>query len=226
MKTLKKTTALAVCAALCFALFGCTHYDESAATSSDAILTDLIIETEIETEPLTTAASLDLNEFGGEKILVVYYSADDCIAPVGEYIAERLGCETLVLVTEKEYPSDMAELVDVIADERSRAALPLLKDLPESIAEYDVIILGFPVYAGMAAPAVFSFLESFDVTDKYVIPFCVTTDGDLGDSIQKIDSYGVHCGIINPLALTNETFLSQAEAIDDYLALNGVNPGD
>ena len=49
---------------------------------------------------------------------------------------------------------------------------PALTALPESIAAYDAIVLGYPNYCGTMPMAVYTFLEHYDFTGKVICPFC------------------------------------------------------
>lgn len=51
---------------------------------------------------------------------------------------------------------------------------PALTALPESIAAYDAIVLGYPNYCGTIPMAVATFLEAFDFTGKSCCPTAPT----------------------------------------------------
>ena len=55
-------------------------------------------------------------------------------------------------------------------------ARPELVSLPESIDEYDTVVLAYPNYWGTVPMAVFTFLEAFDFSGKTILPLC-TNEG-------------------------------------------------
>lgn len=71
------------------------------------------------------------------------------------------------------------------ADQR-RNARPELKKYPETLAEYDVIYLGFPNYWSTMPMAVFTFLEHFDFSGKTIRPFCTHEGSGMGSSVSDI----------------------------------------
>ena len=52
----------------------------------------------------------------------------------------------------------------------------------ENMDQYDTIFLGYPIWWGIAAWPVDSFVEANDFTGKTVIPFCTSASSGLGDS--------------------------------------------
>jgi len=79
---------------------------------------------------------------------------------------------------------------------------PKLAEKPENLDKYDVIYIGFPVWWFNAPMAVGTFLESYYLTGKTVIPFCTSTDNGIDVSMDYIrevsggamvlDGYRVH----------------------------------
>ena len=47
---------------------------------------------------------------------------------------------------------------------------------------YDTVFIGYPIWWGIAAWPVDSFIEANDFTGKTVIPFCTSSSSGLGDS--------------------------------------------
>ena len=50
--------------------------------------------------------------------------------------------------------------------------LPELKTMPESIADYDVVILGYPNYCSTIPMPQATFLDAYDFSGKKILPFC------------------------------------------------------
>ena len=60
--------------------------------------------------------------------------------------------------------------------------MPLVADTVENWAEYDTVYIGYPIWWGIAAWPVDTFVEANDFTGKTVIPFCTSSSSSLGDS--------------------------------------------
>ena len=63
---------------------------------------------------------------------------------------------------------------------------PELLELPKNLDQYDTIYVGYPIWWFNAPMAVGSFLESYDLSGKTVIPFCTSQDNDIDVSMDYI----------------------------------------
>ena len=57
---------------------------------------------------------------------------------------------------------------------------------PDNWADYDVVYIGYPIWWGIAAWPVDTFVEANDFTGKTVIPFCTSSSSELGESGQLL----------------------------------------
>ncbi len=102
------------------------------------------------------------------KALVVYYSFEGATQLIGDAIAEELGADTLELKLVKEVKSK--EYMKKYLGEKQvlMKTTPLLKDYEMNIADYEMIIIGTPIWSGTYAPAIRSFLEQEKLKDKII----------------------------------------------------------
>lgn len=63
---------------------------------------------------------------------------------------------------------------------------PKLTALPDNLDDYDTIYIGYPIWWFNAPMAVGTFLESYDLSGKTVIPFCTSQDNDIEVSMDFI----------------------------------------
>ena len=160
-------------------------------------------------------------EWLDEKILVAYFSWSGNTEEMASYIAEQTVGELLEIQPEKPYPTDYSECGDVALIERDQNDRPAIANLPESISEYDVILLGYPIWWHTAPMIIGTFLESYDLTGIEVYPFTQSASMDVeqfDNSIEFVrESAGgatVHDGLF---ARPSDT-----EEIDAYLSDNGL----
>lgn len=79
---------------------------------------------------------------------------------------------------------------------------PALTALPESIAAYDAIVLGYPNYCGTIPMAVATFLEAFDFTGKKLLPYCTNEGSGMGRSEKDLRKLCPTAVIAPGLAIT------------------------
>lgn len=78
-----------------------------------------------------------------DKTLIVYFSQSGTTAKVAKKIKKMTGAKLFRIRTEKEYPSDYDELVDLGQEEQRQQARPELKNKVRSMDQYDTVIIGY-----------------------------------------------------------------------------------
>lgn len=152
----------------------------------------------------STAASEEANTASGEnaaseetssedtaeagKTLVVYFSATGNTERVAEVIAETTGGELFQLepvepYTDEDlnYNDENSRVSQEYADESLRD-VELVADTVDDWQDVDTVYIGYPVWWGIAAWPVNTFVEANDFTGKTVIPFCTSASSGLGES--------------------------------------------
>ena len=122
------------------------------------------------------------------KILVVYYSAQTHTKRVAERVASNLNADTFEIV-----PVDVYSETDLNWNNRSSRVCKEYED--ESLRDiklkstnvpnwedYDTVLIGYPIWWGIAAWPTDTFVKANDFTGKTVIPFCTSYSSGLGQS--------------------------------------------
>ena len=92
-------------------------------------------------------------------------------AILAEAIAEAAGGDLFTITTVTPYPDDYATMLQVAQEEINADARPELAGTVENMGDYDIIFIGYPIWHGRMPQAIYTFLESYDLTEKTVIPF-------------------------------------------------------
>ena len=132
-------------------------------------------------------------EEGKRKVLVVFYSATGSTEKVAEYIADavdgdlfRLECTDPYTSSDLNWTDDSSRAVREHDDESLRN-VPLLKITPDNWDEYGTVFIGYPIWWGIAAWPVNSFIRNNDFSGKTVIPFCTSASSGLGNSAELLE---------------------------------------
>ena len=67
-------------------------------------------------------------------------------------------------------------------DDESLRDVPLKSTSVNNWADYDTVLIGYPIWWGIAAWPVDNFVKANDFTGKTVIPFCTSSSSGLGQS--------------------------------------------
>lgn len=108
----------------------------------------------------------------GGKILIAYFTRSGNTETLADMIQEKTGGTKFRIETVKAYSEDYSGVYDEAMAELQENARPELKTRVDNMAEYDTVFIGYPIWHGNTPIAICSFLESYDFTDKKVIPFC------------------------------------------------------
>ena len=142
------------------------------------------------TAPETTApeAAGDESQTSGGNVLVVYYSASGHTETVANYIAEATGGDLFEITPVEQYTSDDLNWTDENSrvsrehEDESLRDVELTATEVENWDSYDTVFIGYPIWWGIAAWPVDTFVEANDFTGKTVIPFCTSSSSGLGQS--------------------------------------------
>ena len=158
-----------------------TTESSAAATESATAETAATQETAAETQTGDTTA-----ESG--KTLVVYYSASGTTKRVATAIADAAGADLYEITPVEPYTSDdlnwnnSSSRVSREHDDESLRDFALTEITPADWDSYDTVLIGYPIWWGIAAWPVDNFVKGNDFTGKTVIPFCTSASSGLGDS--------------------------------------------
>jgi flavodoxin len=103
--------------------------------------------------------------------------------------------------TVQAYPKDYTRATEVAQEEMDRKARPKLARDLDSLDGYDLILLGYPNWWGTAPMAVFTFLESHDLSGKTILPFCTHEGSGLGHSESDLKASCPGARVLKGLAI-------------------------
>lgn len=136
------------------------------------------------TAPETTSA---LAASGG-KTLIVYFSATGSTKAAAEAIAAATGGDLLELEPAEPYTSadldynNTGSRVSREHNDETQRDVALKATAADNWADYDTVYIGYPIWWGIAAWPVDTFVKANDFTGKTVIPFCTSGSSDIGES--------------------------------------------
>ena len=194
---------------------------------------DTSAESEVVSEAVTDAAPSE-NEpaSDGNNILVAYFSRADENFNVGtidkgntqivaEYIADEVGADSFHIETVTPYPADYDDCCDVAKQELADKARPEIKGGVENMEQYDIVFLGYPIWWGDMPMAVYTFMDSYDFSDKVVIPFNTHEGSGESGTYSAIASYLPDAQVLDGMAIRGQTaqeFSSDTQqAVRDWL---------
>ena len=168
-------------------LAGCSSSTTSTSTTA-ASTTASTTAASITSEPQTAQTQAKETESTGSKVLVVYYSATGSTKAVAETIAKTTGGDLFKIEPVEPYTDDDLDWtndssrVSTEHNDESKRNVELTKVTPDNWDSYDTVLIGYPIWWGIAAWTVDNFVKGNDFSGKTVIPFCTSASSGLGDS--------------------------------------------
>lgn len=122
--------------------------------------------------------------------LVAYFSASGVTAKVAETLAEAIGAD--IYEIEPEVPYTKADLNWM--DKKSRSTIemndptsrPAIQGMRDNMEDYDTVFVGFPIWWYVAPTIINTFLESYNLTGKTIVPFATSGGSGMGKVNAKL----------------------------------------
>lgn len=157
--------------------------------------------------------------------LIAYFSCTGTTERIAGIIEEATGADMFRIVPQQPYTeADLAYYTGGRADQEQNdpSARPAIAGRIEDMADYDTIILGYPIWHGQAPRIIDTFLESYDLAGRTILPFCTSHSSGLGSSASSLHALasGAHW-------LEGRRFGADASSaeVEDWLAASGIAAG-
>lgn len=182
---MKKLTALFLSLAMVLGLAACGSGTPSSSESGT--LDSSASQASKETSSSQPEISENTSPEAG-KTLVVYFSATGNTEEAANAVAQLTGGDLFELEPADPYTDDDLDWtvegsrVNVEHEDESLRNIELVADTVDDWDSYDTVFIGYPIWWGIAAWPVNTFVEANDFTGKTVIPFCTSASSGLGQS--------------------------------------------
>ena len=124
--------------------------------------------------------------------LVAYFSASGVTAKVAENLSDALGADLFEIVPKVRYTKADLDWRDKTSrstiEMNDPSSRPEIEALRDNVTDYDTIYIGFPIWWYVAPTIINTFLESYDLTGKTIIPFATSGGSGMGKTNEKLES--------------------------------------
>ena len=169
--------------------------------------------------------------FNDKKILIAYYSrrgnnwfgngiADLKVGNTelaAKYIKDIIGGDLFHIEAVHNYPIGYDECTEVARAEFKAKARPEITNKINHFEDYDVIFLGYPNWWGTMPMPAFTFIDSYDFTDKIVIPFCTHEGSGMGNSERDIIKSLPYATVLKGLAIKGTNAASSRPVLEKWI---------
>ena len=122
--------------------------------------------------------------------LVIYFSRTGNTEKIAQYLIGLTDADSYVIEAAVPYTDADIKYQDdncrANKEQNDKTVRPEIANPIASIDSYDTIFLGYPIWWGQEPRIIDTFLESYDFSDKTVIPFCTSGSSGIGTSEKNI----------------------------------------
>ena len=122
--------------------------------------------------------------------LVIYFSRTGNTEKIAEYLIDITNADSYVIEAAVPYSDADIKYQDdncrANKEQNDKSVRPEIANPITSIDSYDTIFLGYPIWWGQEPRIIDTFLESYDFSEKTVIPFCTSGSSGIETSEKNI----------------------------------------
>lgn len=153
-------------------------------------------------------------------ILIVYFSHYGNTQKLASLIQQKTGGIVLKIEPATEYPSSYNAVVDQAKNEIRMGYRPALKTKIKNIESHDTVFVGTPNWWSTIAPPIATFLVSYDLSRKTVVPFCTHGGGGFGHIESDIAKLCPNSMVMSGLSVYGST-INEAQ-VSEWLSKIGI----
>jgi len=150
------------------------------------------------------------------KVLIAYFSWGGTTRQAARLMQEKTGGDLYEIKPETPYPADYQVTVEKAKKEKADNVRPKLAGPLPVMKNYDVILLGYPIWWYIEPMAVKTFVEAQDLSGKVILPFATSggsgIEGSVTDLRKALPGAQVKDGLL----------VNRTGEIDGWLKENGI----
>ncbi|EAC8476548.1 NAD(P)H-dependent oxidoreductase [Listeria welshimeri] len=170
----------------------------------------------------SSSNSSDKKNISDTKSLVVYFSQSGNTKTLANIIQKSTNADVFELELVQPYPDNYDQMTEQVGKEQKDHITPELSKKITDFDNYDTIFIGSPIWRSSLAPPMASFITSYNLSGKTVIPFFTSDSGTLGNSVSVINSLvSSDVQVLDALAVKGEDAAKAQSSVDTWLEKNG-----
>ncbi|MBO5073619.1 MAG: NAD(P)H-dependent oxidoreductase [Eubacterium sp.] len=147
-----------------------------------------------------------------KKVLIVYFSATGTTKGAAKKIKKATGGKLYQIKAAKPYTkADLNYDNDdcrANKEQKNDSIRPKVKGKVKKIRKYDVIFVGYPIWWSKEPMIIRTFLESYNLKGKKIIPFCTSGGSGISGSMKGIRAAAKGAKVVKGKDLTDVSYKS------------------
>lgn len=155
-----------------------------------------------------------------KKVLVVYFSATGTTKSAAKKVKKATGGKLYQIKAAKRYTAADIDYSNddcrANKEQNDGSSRPKIKGKVKNIRKYDVIFIGYPIWHGKEPMIIRSFLESYNLKGKKIVPFCTSGGSGISGSMKGVKAAAKGAKVVKGKDLTD----SSAKSVKSWAKKN------
>ena len=165
--------------------------------------------------PAANVSAASKKKKSTKKVLVVYFSGTGTTKSAAKKIKKATGGKLYQIKAAKKYTTaDLNYDNDncrANIEQRSGKVRPKIKGKVKNIRKYDVIFVGYPIWWSKEPMIIRTFLESYNLKGKKIVPFCTSGGSGIAGSMKGVKAAAKGAKVVKGKDLTDLSSKSVAK---------------
>ena len=137
---------------------------------------------------------------------------------VAEIIADLTGGDLYHITTVEPYPDDYASMLTRAQEELDADSRPELAGELPNLDDYDVIMIGYPIWHAATPRPVLTFLERYDLSGKKLVPFNTHEGSGQSGTVSEIEAHAPNAEMLEGIAIQGKVAQEDDSRTRDLVA--------
>jgi flavodoxin len=133
--------------------------------------------------------------------LVIYYSRSGNTRFVAERISQEIGADTEEIIDKKKRKGIFGFILS--GYDATRGRLTKVAEMKRSLKDYDLIVIGTPMWNKRITPAVRTYLRDNNFSEKRIALFCTSLGSEPERVFRTLKELMPRCRFVGELAITS-----------------------
>lgn len=165
--------------------------------------------------PVTNAGAATKQKKSSKKVLVVYFSGTGTTRSAAKKVKKATRGTLYEIKAADPYTAEDLDYTNencrANVEQRDGTVRPEIKGKVKNISKYDVIFVGYPIWWGKEPMIIRTFLESYNLKGKKIVPFCTSGGSGISGSMEGIKASAKGANVVKGKDLTDLSSKSVAK---------------
>ena len=154
-------------------------------------------------------------QIDSSKVIIISFSKSGNTQIISDYINKSTKIRLYNIKPKNSYPSSYDETLKIAENEQNTNARPEIDNPLKDISNYDIILLGYPLWYGHLPNIVVTQLELLDLENKEIYPFNTHGSSGISNSVNDIKKYASNANVHDGFPIKGSDAKSGESSVKD-----------